>query len=170
MKNIRASLPTTIAILFAIAAFYTAPQAHAYYATAQKAVDLGNGSALFFIEYRFGMEKYEVHLPALAHHTTNATNDSVSYQILDSSGDVTKGTTTGVVVSSAKLNEKAMYVIEKGVAKKLTLAVLFTPAAHKDGEQYRLQVSYLPFQFNGTQQLQLNPSELTYYTTKLISL
>ena len=75
-----------------------------------------------------------------------------------------------MVLSTAKLNAEKMYVTQKNIGKKFTLAVFFTPEPYELEKKYRLQVNHLPFYFDGAQQLQLNPSELVYYTTKYISL
>lgn len=144
----------------------------AYFTTNQKAVALKNHTGLFLIEYSFGMKKYEVHMPILTENTTTTSDTRVSYQIIDEKGAVvTTGTSTGMVLSNTPLSSKEpQYVTPKGESKKFTLAVFFTPEPASANKKYRLQVTHLPFNFSGTQQLQLNPSELKYYTTKEIFL
>ena len=151
---------------------FTTSETNAYFTTNQEAVALKNHTGLFLIEYNFGMKKHEVYMPIFAENTTTTSNTRVSYQIIDDTGAVvTTGTSIGMVLSSTPLSSKEpQYVTPKGVAKKFMLAVLFTPNQSQLNAKYRLQVTHLPFNFDGTQQLQLNPSELQYYTTKLLSL
>lgn len=151
------------------------PRAEAYFTTNQKAVAFDGGSALFLIEYAFGVEKYNVHMPILAQDSNEKSSTQVSYAVFDETGKEVEGTVAGIVLSSATLDKSGMYIVPKGTAKRFTLAVVFTPSApvptvENTVKKYRLQVTHLPFSFNGTQELQLNPSELQYYTTKLIAL
>lgn len=144
-------------------------QTEAYFTTAQKEIDLGNGTGLFLIEYRFGMEKRDVQLPVLTRRGEKKLRDTVSYEIVNKDGEKAKGVANGFVLSTAKIDKDRMYVAKRGEAQTFTLAVFFTPET-PDMDEYRLQVTYLPFTFNKKQELQLNPSELTYYTTDLLPL
>lgn len=149
--------------------------ASAYFTTSQKALPLEDGSsALFLIEYRFGTNKHDVHMPILTEVGTERKTGFVSYEIIDGNGNPVRGTMKGIVLSSTPIKER-MYVIPKGLGKNFTLVVVFTPepavpTVSSLPKSYRLQVTQLPFSFNGTQELQLNPSELKYYTTELIEL
>lgn len=165
--------PTALITFFLLSFFlFTTSETNAYFTTNQKAVTLKNNTGLFLIEYSFGMGKHEVHMPILAENTTTTSNTRVSYQIIDDEDIVVStGTTAGLVLSNAPLaSDTAQYVTPKGESKKFTLAVFFTPEQANANKKYRLQVTHLPFNFNGTQQLQLNPSELKYYTTKPLQL
>ncbi len=145
-------------------------QALAYFTTAQEAVALDNHSGLFLIDYTFGVAKHEVHLPVHAQNNGTNSPSAVSFTILDENNAVVEGTATAVVLSNASLQRNGMYRVSKNLGRKFTLAVIFTPTTPKPEKTYRLQVTHLPFDFDGTQALQLNPSELKYYTTKPISL
>lgn len=149
---------------------FLATPTHAYFTTAQSAETL-TGGALFTIDYSFGMAKHDVYLPFHAHNQSIVpSTDAVSYSILDEDGAVVAGKVSAIVLSNATLGTDGMYKAAKGAAKKFTLAVVFIPETKDAEKTYRLQVTNLPFNFDGTQQLQLNPSELTYYTTKSIGI
>jgi hypothetical protein len=155
-----------VSILFFCLPFYT----QAYFTTAQKEVDLKNGSGLFLIEYAFGMEKKEVSLPIFVSREGEVQKSLVSYEIRNEDNElVSDGNSFGIVLSGAPIEKNGMYVIPKGEAHKLVLAVFFTPLT-SNTDSYRLQVSNLPFLFDGAQELSLNPSELKYYTTQLLPL
>jgi hypothetical protein len=156
-------------ILFVSFVAFVSPS-HAYFTTKQETIALPSHSGLFLIDYDFGVKKSDVRLPVSAVHTSSSSRNAVSYTILDQNNTAVEGTVAGFVYSKAKLQKNGMYFIPKNQAQRLTLAVVFTPKVVDANKQYRLQVNYLPFTFNGTQELQLNPSELKYYTTKLISL
>lgn len=151
---------------------FTPSNAHAYFTTHQEARSLGNQTGLYLIEFKFGSPEHQVHMPIMAQNTTATNSTMVSYEILNEDDDVvTTGTAMGIVLSNASLDsDGTMYVTPKGFLKTFTLAVFFTPEKSDANKKYRLQVTYLPFNFDGTQQLKLNPSELQYYKTKLISL
>ena len=157
-------------ILLASFFFFSTQSTHAYFTTNQSAIVLSNHTVLFLIDYSFGTNKYEVTLPVRAQNSTVKQNDTVSFSILDKDNKTVAGKTTSIVLSKATLNAQKMYTVPKKVGEKFTLAVFFTPEPYELEKEYRLQVTHLPFMFDGAQQLQLNPSELTYYTTKLISL
>lgn len=108
-------------------------------------------------------------MPLLAQNGGEKSNAAVSYEILDEDGEKAAGNAFGIVLSTADIGEKGQYVTEKGMGRKFVLAVFFTPTV-RDADEYRMQVTHLPFSFNGTQELQLNPSELKYYTTGLLPL
>jgi hypothetical protein len=167
-------------ILFAVLSvsfiFLSVPEpARAYFTTDQAEISLDGGkSALFFIEYAFGTERHDVQMPIFAKSGTEKLTDMVSYQVLDETGTAVRGKTAGIVLSGTSMRD-GMYVVPKGTARKFTLVVVFTPEPQvptvaSPEKKYRLQVTHLPFNFDGAQQLQLNPSELQYYTTKLLPL
>ncbi len=160
-----------IGLLSTLLAFaFLATPTHAYFTTAQSAETL-TGGALFTIDYSFGMAKHDVYLPFHAHNQSIApSTDAISYSVLDEDGTPVAGKVSAIVLSNATLGADAMYKAKKGGAKKFTLAVVFVPEIKDAEKTYRLQVTNLPFNFDGTQQLQLNPSELKYYTTKSIEI
>lgn len=150
--------------------FLFATPTHAYFTTGQYAEAL-TGGGLFTIDYSFGVPNHDVYLPFATHNSSTTKEDTaVSYSILDENGNEIKGKLSAVVLSNALLEKNGMYKVAEGVAKKFTLVVVFIPDVKNPDTTYRLQVTHLPFNFDGTQQLQLNPSELQYYTTKPISL
>lgn len=142
---------------------------HAYFTTAQREVDLGNGTGLFLIDYSFGTEKYEVLLPIIANNANKKATSTVEFSMLNKNNAIATGKISSIVLSHADTTEKGFYRTKKGIGEKFTLVVFFTPDTPNMSE-YRLQVTSLPFNFDGKQQLQLNPSELQYYTTKLLAL
>lgn len=149
--------------------FVTPETARAYFTTSQSAVAVdGETSAVFLIEYRFGNGKHDLHMPIIAERGTERTDSVLSYEILDTAGKPAPGTAMGIVLSDAPIGA-GEYVVQKGFAKRFTLLVVFKPETVSESE-YRLQVTQLPFTFDGTQALQLNPSELTYYTTPPLTL
>ena len=131
---------------------------------------LSDGSGLFLIEYNFGMAKHEVYMTPFTQRSLTPDSKTVSYEILNEKNEVVAGKAVGIVLSNTTLNDEVQYIVPKNVSKKFTLAVFFTPDKKNTGEKYRLHVTYLPFKFDGTQRLQLNPSELEKYTTKSIAL
>jgi hypothetical protein len=152
------------------ALYFTATPTYAYFTTGQNAETL-TGGALFTIDYTFGMTKHDVLMPFFAHEQGVApSTDAVSYTILDEDNLAVPGKASAIILSTATLEKNGVYRVVKGGAKKFTLAVVFAPETPNPEKTYRLQVTNLPFNFDGTQQLQLNPSELKYYTTKSISM
>ena len=159
-----------LGILFALFLVSAPANVDAYYTTGQNEVKFDAHTGLFLIDFSFGMEKRAVSIPIKTQQADERISDTISYAIVDETGAKVAGTATGIVLSSAPIDHTGMYVIPKGVSKKFTLAVFFTPETPSSEHSYRLQVTQLPFQFDGVQQLQLNPSELKYYTTKLLAL
>jgi hypothetical protein len=144
---------------------------HAYLMTNQSAHGISPHSALFLIEYKFGTKNNALHMPIRTLQGTTAATNTLAYQIHDEDGNIVPGKTSAIVLSDAKFSAKeSMYITDKGFSKKFTLVSVFTPDVYDPEKKYRLQVTHLPFSFNGTQELQLNPSELQYYTTDLVSL
>ena len=171
MNHIFMQTRVSYAFFFGIIAilFFT-QSAEAYVTTDQDAVALDNHAALFLIDYEFGHGSREMHLPIFASSTAESAK-LVSYEIVDDEGVAVGGKSAGIVFSTAPYRPEAgMYVIPKNEKETFTLAVVFTPDSFSADTRYRLKVTNLPFSFNGEQQLELNPSELTYYTTEGISL
>lgn len=163
-------IPSRI-ILLVLCVFFTIPSStHAYFTTSQKAIPLENGSGLFLIEYAFGMEKHDVTLPIFATTTERVQDTEIGYEIRTSDNEKISGKTTAIVLSGAEIKTDKMYHIRKGTSQKMLLAVLFTPDKNERGQSYTLNVTHLPFQFDTTQKLQLNPSELRYYVSPALTL
>ncbi len=160
-------------IIFAVVlfvSFIASTQAQAYFTTNQRAIDLGDGSALFLIDFSFGMKNHEVQIPIFAGDSTESNSTSLSYTIFDEDDNAATGTVSAIVLSSTHINSEKMYVVPKNQLGKFTLMAVFTPTVTTKVNEYRLQVTNLPFNFDGTQHLTLNPSELKYYTTGLIEI
>lgn len=150
--------------------FFIPRETHAYFTTDQHAESLNQKSVLFTIDYTFGVEKHNIHMPVLTSMGENKSTTTASYVIVNEAGEAVEGTATGIIFSKAKLQKNGMYEVRKGIANSFTLAVIFTPTEHPSTHSYHLQMTNLPFNFDGTQQLQLNPSELQYYKTKSITI
>lgn len=142
---------------------------HAYETTAKQAFTLDGKTAIFLIEFAFGHENHEIHMPLSARAGNAETPTSLSYVIYDDEGEAAKGLTTGIVLSSAPYR-KGMYVTPRGHKIPFTLLVAYTPSEDENQNAFRAEVTHLPFSFDGIQQLKLNPSELQYYTTEFVSL
>jgi len=156
------------AVLFLLISVHPT-SAHAYFTTRQAAVTIDNDTAIFTIDFKFGHASHDIYIPIAALNTPKQSSSALSYQILNSEGEIAKGATTAIVLSTAQVKD-GMYVIQKGTAKTFTFLVFFTPDTIKTESTARAQVTNLPFSFDGTKQLALNTSELTYYTTPTISL
>jgi hypothetical protein len=140
----------------------------AYFTTDQEAFTVNSKVGVYTIDFAFGHEKHEVRIPVRAIRGGSAVNSSIRYELLNGTDAVLSGSAVGIVLSDAAI-ENGMYVIPKGKSETFTLLVLYTaPVGVKNN--YAVTVSHLPFTFGLTQQLQLNPSELTYYTTPSLSL
>lgn len=176
MKRTYLSLGVLVALCFIIMPEHT----QAYFTTNQTSVRINEHTALYAIEYAFGLPKYDIYMPVLAER--NLTNDSsiqkVGYSIQDDdNGVVEHGTTYGMVVAKAPIVD-SMYKLEKGKAQKMTLYIIYTTASTTPEADYKLQVDSLPFyvdiKSNGKiedlETRQLNPSELIYYVTRNVEL
>lgn len=159
---------------FVLAALPSATQA--YFTTGQTAESLTSNAALFTIEYAFGLEEHDIHMPVVAVRNLSEENSrsKVGYTVHENGETVTtEGTAAAIVLSKAPIVD-GMYKIQKGIAQKMTLLVLYVSDEDALEEDYSLQVDWLPFnvdQGDGKfQELQLNPSELQYYVTKEVEL
>lgn len=137
--------------------------AHAYTTTGQTAFTVNGTVGVYVIDFAFGHEKYAIHIPVAAQRTDTPTADALAYNVLNANGTPFTGNTVGIVLSSAEVVD-GEYVIPKGTRASLRLLVLTINGAG-DAGNFRTQVTHLPFSFDGKQELSLNPSELTYYTT-----
>lgn len=137
----------------------------AYFTTGQKVVHLENGASLFLIEYKFGHEKHEIQLPVMATNTSEKATNTLTFAIVDKDGHEVPGKASAIALSNAKLGNNKMYSIPKNASKTAVLIAVFIPDQRDTKDDHRLQMTHLPFNFDGTQQLQLNPSELDHYVT-----
>lgn len=163
---------TTFVSLVAIFSFFFAiNQSQAYFTTSQNQIDLKDGSALFIINFSFGVEKHDINIPIASHmNPESASNAALSYSIYDEDEEIVDGVSSSIVLSSLPLAHNTFYTVPKGKVGHFSLITVFTPKKPTKINQYRLQVTSLPFNFDGNQQLRLQPSELQYYTTKLIEI
>lgn len=146
-------------------------EASAYFTSDQTAsVFTTNTTAIFTIDYSFGRSGQEVFLPVLARNTDEKQDSAVSYEIINSMGSKVPGNAVGIIFSNARLTDTGMYATPSGSAKGFKLVVLFTPETPTVGEEYRLHVTHLPFNFGGTMQLKLNDSELEHYITPRVAI
>jgi hypothetical protein len=148
----------------------------AYFTTNQQAVKLSEQAALFTIEYEFGLEDHALTMPVMAVRNLSEENSrtKVGYSIREESETLTtKGSAVGIVLSKAPI-VNGMYTLEKGIAHKMTLLVIYTTPKDALEEDYALQVDWLPYNINRNDgregELQLNSSELQYYVTKEVEL
>ncbi len=157
------------AVLFVALTLLIPHATHAYFKTGESSFTTDSKTAIYALEFTFGHKDHEILMPVIAKNTTEKSNTELAYEIRDDKGELAKGTTLGIILSDAKIKD-GMYVIPKGKSMKFTLLTFYTKGADETDTAFRTQVTSLPFNFDGKQQLQLNPSELKYYTTKLIGL
>lgn len=141
----------------------------AYFMTHQDAFTVDTSTGVFVIDFAFGHEKHDVHIPVAALRTTNHSNHALSFDVVNDKGTSGISSAIGIVLSDAKL-VNGEYVVPKGVNQSFRLLVLYPKSANDTDAQFRAVVTHLPFSFDGTKDLQLNQSELRYYTTDLVSL
>ncbi len=166
-----------ISLGLAVYALFALPfSADAYFTTGQIAGKINESAALFAIEYTFGLEDRDMYMPVLAERTLSSKSErnKVGYTIRNSDGEeVTDGTAVGLVLSGAPL-VNGMYKLEKGDPHEMTLLIIYIAPEGSTEEDYALKIDWLPFEVDrgskARQELQLNPSELEYYTTKAVEL
>ncbi len=143
--------------------------ADAYFTTAQNAFTVDNKTGVFTIDFAFGHKNYDVYIPVHAIHGGVLSSNKLSYVVKDTDNAIARGSSVGIVLSNARVKD-GMYIIPKGTSATFRLLVIFTKDTTAAADAYTLTITHLPFRFNGTQQLKLNPSELQYYVTKPLSL
>lgn len=148
----------------------------AYFTTAQSAQKINEHTAVFAIEYEFGLTNEDIYMPIVTERGLSWKNKkhSVGYTLHDGNQNVTpQGNAFGLAVSNAPIVGD-MYKIEKGKAQKMTLYIVLTTATTTPESRYSLQVDQLPFYVDTGKKVwetrQLNPSELQYYTTNSVKL
>lgn len=173
IKNYFFSPTISVNVFVLLTIFLVTPSiSSAYFTTSQSEMKIGDQSALFLINFSFGTTKHDVQIPIIATQSSETlTSNAVEYTVLDEDGNTAIGTASAIVLSKAELNKSAKYYnVAQGLSQNFTLAVVFTPTVVTKVNEYRLQVTHLPFIFDGTQELRLNPSELKYYTTDLLEI
>lgn len=145
------------------------PQADAYFTTGQNAFTVNNKIGVYTIKFEFGHAKYDIYIPVHAFRDSAKNNSRVTYTMLDDKAEIAQGESIGIILSPLKV-KNGMYMVPKGKKATFTLLAFYTPSVAETESNFRLQVTDLPFSFDRTQQLQLNESELRYYTTNLLTL
>lgn len=140
--------------------------AEAYFTTDQNAFTVDNKTGVFTIDFSFGHASHDITIPVSAQPMSLVESETATlgYTITATDGKPVNGRMMGIVLSSDAPVSNGFYKIKKGESATFTLLMLFVPDT-KESRTYTASVSQLPFTFDGKQGLQLNPSELTYYTT-----
>jgi hypothetical protein len=167
----------------------------AYFTTSQAATDLGNGSALFTVTYKFGFLNREVYMPIIASRNKDLGDKGLDagYSILFDGETEAKATSTtlsnnnaqmqlnysvlpgkakAIVLSEAQIKD-GRYFLPKGKSGTFTLVAVVDMSKVANTEDVSLLMTSLPFTMiaDGKQaEARLNPSELQYYKTPEISL
>lgn len=157
-------IATFVALL--IGALMATSPAYAYTTTGQTAFTVDGKMGVYVIDFAFGHEKYDVHIPVAAKNTDTTDAHAISYRLLTRENVPSTEASFGIVLSSAKI-VNGEYVIEKGVRMPMRLLIITT--GERKNEDLRAQVTHLPFSFDGKKQLSLNPTELQYYTTGYVT-
>lgn len=174
MKTLNLSALVLVALLFIL----IPAGAQAYFTTGQTASQLTSTTALYTIEYAFGLTDHDIYMPILAARNLpwKSEEHKAGYSInAEEAGTKMQGTSAGIVVANLPV-VNGMYKIAKGAAQKMTLLVLYTAPKGSAKDAYSLQVGQLPYYVDrkGTgkdlETLQLNPTELQYYVTEKIEL
>ena len=162
----------------------------AYLTTAQSAVDVGNGTALLTVTYKFGFLNREVYMPIVAKRNKEFEDKGTDagYSILFNGSNQATATTSILTstTSSATLNytvlpgkSKALvlseaeirdgrYYVPKGKSGTFTLIALVDLSKTTSKNDVSLLMTSLPFTMvdKGINiEARLNPSELQYYKT-----
>ncbi|MCD5381740.1 MAG: hypothetical protein LR017_00310 [Candidatus Pacebacteria bacterium] len=130
---------------------------HGYKITDQTAFTLDNTAGIYLITFKLGHGNHDIYVPITA-TTEDRGNTALTYALYGTDDTTIDGDTTSMVISNATI-ENGMYKVPAGTKKTFTLFTVFTPHTIAVDGQYRLAVTHLPFSFNETTQLQLNPSE-----------
>lgn len=167
-------------ILLFVALLAVPQLSFAYFTTAQDAVQINNNTLLYTVTYKFGLPTSDLRMPIGAVRGLQFGDASpyVGYVLLrDGEMEVASGTTSGLVLSSAKVVDNE-YFVPKGEVATFTLVTLvkvsddFVTADVKDYD-LSLLVTSLPFTIikgEAKVSAQLNPSELQYYVTPELDL
>jgi hypothetical protein len=145
-----------------------APSSFAYVTTGQQALSVNQTLGIYTIDFRLGHEKHEIYVPIRLLKGDAKETDHVSYEIYNDDNEVAQGMSYGIVLGNVPVKD-GMYVVPKGKAGSFTILMFYAPLKGSSTPYYA-HITSLPFNFDGSQDLQLNPSELTYYTTKSLTL
>jgi hypothetical protein len=182
-----------VLVLFGALSLPTCTQA--YLTTAQSSTDLGNGSALFTVTYKFGFLNREVYMPILASRSKDFTDTGMEagYSILFDGETEAKATSTmisstnaqmqlnysvlpgkakAIVLSDAQIKD-GRYFLPKGKSGTFTLVAVVDISKAANTQDMSLLMTSLPFTMiaDGKRaEARLNPSELQYYKTPEVSL
>lgn len=154
--------------LFALGFVFVPFQTQSYFATKQTAFTADGRMGVFIINFSFGHQNHEMTIPVRATNVGTSTS-AITYSILNSTQNIVSGTTTGIVLGDVAI-QNGIYTVPKGSVGKFALLVFYARGANEPQGAFHLAVKGLPFTFDGTQQLSLNPSELQYYVTPSLSL
>lgn len=163
-------MTTFIGALALLMTLYPA-SADAYTTTGQRVQKINETTAIFFINYAFGHENYDLYLPILAkrdqeHGTETKT---IGFEVLAESEERTEiGTVQALALSKASI-ENGMYKVPKGHKLPFTFAAILTTDEGAIETDYAVRITDLPF-FMGAESERLNPSELAYYITPEVEL
>lgn len=167
----------------------------AYLTTNQTATDLGNKQVLFTVTYKFGFLNRELYMPILASRNKDFADmgTNAGYSILVNGKTEAKATSStmknadasftlnysvlpgkakALVLSDAQIKD-GRYYLPKGKSAEFTLVALVDMNKASSTENLSLLMTSLPFTMidkGKTAEARLNPSELQYYKTPVISL
>lgn len=172
MKKINISLGIVVAVFLSIV-----PQAsQAYFTTEQTATKVTGSTAMYTIEYRFGLQNQDIYMPIVTQRELEIGSEEkkVGYSMREDAKAVrSDGVAVGIVLSNAPI-VNGMYKISKGISRKMTLLVIYSAQTDSHEADYALQIDKLPYYVDmGGAQLemrQLNSSEMQYYITPEIEL
>lgn len=160
-------------ILFAALIAATPFTGHTYLTTSQRAIEIDETTALFFITYEFGHTTKDFYLPVLAVRDQKHGSEvkSVGFSVFEDGEEATDaGATQAIVLADAPL-ANGMYRVPAGTANHFTLAVILTTDEDTPETDYTVAMTDLPF-YSGDEltYMYLNPSELQYYSTPEVEL
>lgn len=160
-------------ILFSALIAATPLTGHAYLTTSQRAIEIDETTALFFITYEFGNTTKDFYLPVLAVRDQEHGSEvkSVGFSVFEDGEEATDvGATQAIVLADAPL-ANGMYRVPAGTANRFTLAVILTTDEDTPETDYTVAMTDLPF-YSGDEltYMHLNPSELQYYRTPEVEL
>lgn len=142
--------------------------AEAYVKTGETTAVINGTTGLFLMKYTFGHGSHDLHMPLRAFEREGTTKDALSYALIDGAGATSTPSTKAIILAPHVPIVDGMYVLKAGKKAEFTLVVPFTYTG-TSVQSYRLQVTHLPFNFDGSQFLELNKSELAYYTTNPVT-
>lgn len=159
--------------IFGLAALLPS-QSHAYLTTSQTATQYGD-KVLFTITYKFGTKDYDLYMPIMAVRGLNIDNKThnLGFTIIDSKKATTTqmGQTNALVLANAQIKGE-QYFIPKGTSGEFTFVSILNAKDIAQNTKVVAQVTALPFtmvQPKVTINAHLNPTELQYYVTPIVS-